>query len=96
MRHLPPESTTSLAEIAWRYRHKGVVAFDLAGAEDGFASRHHKEAFDIVRKKLLNCTIHSGEGYGPDSIRDSIRFCTRRSARYGVRRSCEYLSTAPI
>lgn len=42
MRQLPPATTLKLAEIAWRYAHKGVVAFDLAGPEDGFSSEKHK------------------------------------------------------
>jgi len=42
MRQLHPTETEKLAEIAWRYRDKGVVAFDLAGPESGHASKNHK------------------------------------------------------
>lgn len=68
MRQMPPETTQKLAQIAWRYRSKGVVAFDLAGPEDGFSSRYHREAFDVVRREFVNCTLHSGEAAGPESI----------------------------
>jgi adenosine deaminase len=46
---MDPSMTRKLAEIAWRYRDKGVVAFDLAGPEKGFSSEHHK-----VNSKLLS------------------------------------------
>ncbi len=45
MRQLDPSITEKLAEIAWRYYNKGVVAFDLAGPEEGFSSEKHRAAF---------------------------------------------------
>ncbi len=42
MRQLKPDTTEKLAEIAWRYSHKGVVGFDLAGPEEGYSSEKHK------------------------------------------------------
>lgn len=69
MRQMDAAITKKLAEIAWRYSHKSVVAFDLAGPEDGYSSQIHKDAFDIVRMKLLNCTLHSGEASSWKSIR---------------------------
>lgn len=35
-----------------------VVAFDLAGPEKGFSSKLHKEAFDLLRRKSVNLTLH--------------------------------------
>jgi len=84
MRQLPPEVTKDLAEIAWRYRHKGVAGFDLAGPEEGFSSKIHEGAFDIVRRKLVNCTLHSGEASGPESIQDSIRYCGAHRIGHGT------------
>ncbi|GKT14871.1 Probable adenosine deaminase [Aduncisulcus paluster] len=85
MRQLSSQQTSSIAEIAWRYKDRGVVAFDLAGPEYGFPSRDHKEAFETLREKLINCTIHSGEAFGPESIRDAIRFCGAQRIGHGVR-----------
>jgi adenosine deaminase len=85
MRQLAPEVSKSLAMIAWRYRNRGVIAFDLAGPEDGFSSKNHREAFDIVRTNLLNCTLHSGEAAGWRSIQDSIRYCGAHRIGHGVR-----------
>lgn len=85
MRHLPAATTEKLAEIAWRYQNRGVVGFDLAGPENGFSSTIHKSAFDIVRGHLLNCTLHSGEAAGWESVMDSIVHCGARRIGHGVR-----------
>ena len=85
MRQLPSEQTQAIAEVAWRYRSKGVIAFDLAGPEFGFSSKLHKAAFDIVRSRCVNCTLHSGEAAGWESIRDSIRYCGAHRIGHGVR-----------
>eukprot|EP00727_Mastigamoeba_balamuthi_P003287 m51a1_g12956 adenosine deaminase, putative (617) ;mRNA; r:9-2984 len=42
MRQLPPCETEPIAQIAWRYRHKGVCGFDLAGPEKGFPPQLHR------------------------------------------------------
>jgi adenosine deaminase len=86
MRHLDPSVSESLAEIAWRYKESGVVAFDLAGPETGNSSTVHKSAFDIVRKHHINCTIHAGEEpkAGWQSIWDSIRHCGAHRIGHGV------------
>jgi adenosine deaminase len=46
MRQLDPKDTENLAEIAWRYKDKGVAGFDLAGPEYGFRSKTHKVRTD--------------------------------------------------
>lgn len=85
MRHMDPEVTKTLAEIAWRYKHKGVVGFDLAGPEDGFSSKQHEEAFRVVTHKLLNVTLHSGEACGWESVQDSIQYCGAKRLGHGTR-----------
>eukprot|EP01104_Vermistella_antarctica_P015914 TRINITY_DN5322_c0_g1_i1.p1 TRINITY_DN5322_c0_g1~~TRINITY_DN5322_c0_g1_i1.p1 ORF type:complete len:817 (-),score=184.20 TRINITY_DN5322_c0_g1_i1:17-2344(-) len=85
MRHMSPTVTKSLAEVAWRYRHKGVAAFDLAGPEDGFSSHDHKEAFALMRRKCINITLHAGEGAGWESVWDAIHHCGAHRIGHGVR-----------
>lgn len=85
MRQQPPRVVKQLAEIVWRYREKGVCAFDLAGPEYGFSSKYHKQAFDIIRSKGLFCTIHSGEAAGWESIQDSIQYCGAQRLGHGCR-----------
>ena len=84
MRHMSPSATISVAETAWRYRNRGVVAFDLAGPESGFRSSEHKDAFDLVRRKMLKMTVHSGEAAGPESILDAIRYCGAHRIGHGT------------
>eukprot|EP00697_Spironema_sp_BW2_P006135 gnl/Spiro4/18540_TR9932_c0_g1_i1.p1 gnl/Spiro4/18540_TR9932_c0_g1~~gnl/Spiro4/18540_TR9932_c0_g1_i1.p1 ORF type:complete len:910 (+),score=317.93 gnl/Spiro4/18540_TR9932_c0_g1_i1:89-2731(+) len=85
MRQLPPAEVVGLAELAWRYRTRGVVGFDLAGPEAGFSSLLHQAAFRLVRSKRLNCTLHSGEAAGWLSVRDSILHCGAQRIGHGVR-----------
>jgi len=84
MRQLDSKITRQLAEIAWRYRDRGVAAFDLAGPENGFSSKLHREAFELVHRRMLNCTLHSGEASGWESVQDSIRFCGAQRIGHGV------------
>mmetsp|Transcript_37227 Transcript_37227/g.93455 ORF Transcript_37227/g.93455 Transcript_37227/m.93455 type:complete len:777 (-) Transcript_37227:4561-6891(-) len=84
MRQLSPDVTRRLAEICWRYSQQGVIAFDLAGPEDGFSSELHRAAFDVLRENCVNCTLHSGEAAGWESVRDSIRYCGAQRIGHGV------------
>jgi adenosine deaminase len=85
MRHMDPSVSCKLAEIAWRYKHKGVVAFDLAGPESGFTSVRHAAAFKLVRAQCLNCTLHAGEGDDWTSVQDALRECGAHRIGHGVR-----------
>ncbi|KAL9657953.1 hypothetical protein ABK040_012177 [Willaertia magna] len=84
MRQMDSKVTRQLAEIAWRYKDRGVCAFDLAGPEDGFSSKLHREAFELVHRRMLNCTLHSGEASDWRSVHDSIRFCNAQRIGHGV------------
>lgn len=52
--------------------HDYVVAFDLAGPEEGHSPDLHSAAFDILREHLAPVTIHAGEGAGLDSVRAAV------------------------
>src|SRR5690606_23244757 len=75
IRNISPESSYEMAELAVAYKGRGVVGFDLAGAEADFPAAHHKRAFQLVRDNNINCTIHAGEAYGPESIAQAIHVC---------------------
>jgi len=75
LRHLPPTVSQELAELAVAYRGRGVVAFDLAGAEKGNRAAAHAAAFAYARQHDLACTVHAGEGDGPRSIREAVHAC---------------------
>ncbi|MFC3849052.1 adenosine deaminase [Corynebacterium hansenii] len=52
--------------------HDYVVAFDLAGPEEGNSPDKHSEAFALLRDHLAPVTIHAGEGAGLESVRAAV------------------------
>ncbi len=72
------------AELAAAYRNRGVVGFDLAGGEAGNPPKHHLHAFYYARNQLVNLTIHAGESWGPDSIRQALFFCGAHRIGHGT------------
>ncbi|MFB6248988.1 MAG: adenosine deaminase [Salinibacter sp.] len=73
-----------LAEMAVEHRHEGIVAFDLAGGEAGNPPKGHLHAFYHARNNLLNLTIHAGEAWGPDSIRQALFYCGAHRIGHGI------------
>jgi adenosine deaminase len=85
IRHLDPADSVRLARLAARWNGRGVVGFDLAGAEGGFPARDHLEAFDIVRAANVSVTVHAGEAFGPASIHQALHYAGARRLGHGTR-----------
>lgn len=85
MRDRPPAESKMLAEICVAYKDRGVVGFDLAGAEVDNPPKRHVEAFSLVLNNNINCTIHAGEAYGPESISQAIHYCGAHRIGHGTR-----------
>lgn len=85
LRTINPEVSYSLAELAVRWKGRGVVAFDLAGAEKDYPAKDHREAFYLVMNNNLNSTIHAGEGFGPASIHQALHYCGANRIGHGTR-----------
>ncbi|MCC6902290.1 MAG: adenosine deaminase [Polyangiaceae bacterium] len=85
IRNISPESSYEMAELAVAYKGRGVVGFDLAGAEAEFPAKHHRDSFQLVRDNNINCTIHAGEAYGPESIAQAIHVCGAHRIGHGCR-----------
>jgi len=85
MRNINPETSLILAELATAYKNQGVVAFDLAGAEESYPAKHHKEAFYLILNNNINCTAHAGEAYGPESIHQALHYCGAHRIGHGTR-----------
>jgi adenosine deaminase len=85
IRNISPQSSLEMAELAVAYKGRGVVGFDLAGAEYDHPAKHHKAAFQLVRDNNINCTIHAGEAYGPESIAQAIHVCGAHRIGHGCR-----------
>ena len=85
IRNISPEHSLEMAELVVAYQGRGVVGFDLAGAEQDYPAKDHQEAFALVRKNNINVTIHAGEAYGPESIAQAIHTCGAHRIGHGVR-----------
>ncbi len=85
MRNEDPSDTLEIAELAVAFREKGVVGFDIAGDEYGHPPKKHLEAFQYIRNKNFNITIHAGEAFGIESIWQAIQICGAHRIGHGVR-----------
>nr|AAA17330.1 add [Mycobacterium leprae] len=83
MRHAA--MSREIAELAIRFRDKGVVGFDIAGAEAGHPPTRHLDAFEYMRSNNARFTIHAGEAFGLPSIHEAIAFCGADRLGHGVR-----------
>lgn len=61
MRTEPPHETLRAATLAARHAGRGVIGFDLAGAERGFPPTPHAAAFQRAAEAGLGLTCHAGE-----------------------------------
>ncbi len=74
-----------IADLAVRWRDRGVVGFDIAGAEAGYPPTRHLDAFDHVRRENFHLTIHAGEAFGLPSIWEALQLCGAERLGHGVR-----------
>jgi adenosine deaminase len=85
IRNMDPSVSFRMAELAIAFKHAGVVGFDLAGAELDHPAKDHADAFHLILKNNVNCTLHAGEAYGPESIHQAIHFCGAHRIGHGCR-----------
>ncbi|ALG84225.1 adenosine deaminase [Gordonia phthalatica] len=83
MRHAA--RSREIAELAVAYRERGVVGFDIAGAEAGNPPSRHLDAFEYMRGQCAHFTIHAGEAFGLPSIHEAVAFCGTDRLGHGVR-----------
>ena len=74
-----------IADLAVRWRDRGVVGFDIAGAEAGYPPTRHLDAFEHVRRENFHLTIHAGEAFGVPSIWEALQLCGAERLGHGVR-----------
>ncbi len=85
IRNMEPHISRDLADLTIAYKDRGVVAFDLAGAEYNYPAKKHKNAFYMVRNANIGATIHAGEAYGPESIHQAVHYCGAHRIGHGTR-----------
>ncbi|HEX5614210.1 MAG TPA: adenosine deaminase [Acidimicrobiia bacterium] len=77
--------SVEIAELAIRWRDRGVVGFDIAGAEAGHPPSRHLDAFQRVLQENFHITIHAGEAFGLPSIWEAVQECGAERLGHGVR-----------
>ncbi|MDP8202558.1 MAG: adenosine deaminase [Candidatus Tenebribacter burtonii] len=85
IRNMNPDKSLRLAKLAVAYKNKGVIGFDLAGAEYNYPAKDHMEAFYLALNNNINITIHAGEAYGPKSIHEALHYCGTHRIGHGTR-----------
>lgn len=85
LRSQSPSLSLEVAELAVAFRERGVVGFDLAGDEHGHPAKMHLEAFQYIRNRNFNITIHAGEAFGPESIWQAVQTCGAHRIGHGTR-----------
>jgi len=83
LRHL--DNGVMAAELAVKYRDRGVVGFDIAGPEAGFPASRHADAFRRLAEAFLPRTVHAGEADGIESIRGALLDGRAQRLGHGVR-----------
>jgi adenosine deaminase len=75
MRDQDIKISLEIAELAVAFRDRGVVGFDIAGDENGHPPKKHIDAFQYIRNRNFNITIHAGEAFGIESIWQAVQIC---------------------
>lgn len=84
-RFAPLEVACETAELAVRYRDRGVVGLGLGGPEVGHPPEPYARAFEIARDGGVGSVPHAGETEGPRSIRGALDALHADRIRHGVR-----------
>ncbi len=83
MRH--QARSMEIAELMVANRDRGVLGFDIAGAEAGYPPTRHLDAFEYLQRENAHFTIHAGEAFGTPSIWQAIQWCGADRLGHGVR-----------
>ncbi|MBB0243492.1 adenosine deaminase [Streptomyces alkaliphilus] len=83
MKH--PLDARTLARLAVRHAHRGIVGFGLSNDERRGFARDFDRAFAIARDGGLLAAPHGGELAGPESVRDCLDDLGAGRVGHGVR-----------
>lgn len=81
----PELDARTLARLAARYSHRGVVGFGLANDERRGSAETFEPAFRIARRAELLLAPHGGELLGADSVRGCVERLEADRVGHGVR-----------
>jgi adenosine deaminase len=85
MRHQDASVSLEIAALAVSFSNRGVVGFDIAGDENGHPPKKHIEAFNYIRSRNFNLTIHAGEAFGVESIWQALQICGTQRIGHATR-----------
>ncbi|MCD6384397.1 adenosine deaminase [Candidatus Sumerlaeota bacterium] len=85
IREISPDISVRLAELCVAYKNRGVVGFDLAGSEEAHPAKEHLKAFYTIINNNINCTVHAGESFGPESIHQALHYLRTHRLGHAVR-----------
>jgi adenosine deaminase len=81
LRSHEPAANVALAEVAARFRDRGLVGWDLAGPEEQYPDPLlHRASFEAARAGGLRITLHAGEWGGATQVRRALALEPERLA----------------
>ena len=80
-----PPTTTTHGRLPGEPKPGAVVAFDLAGPEDGFPASAHRPALELLAAHRIPVTLHAGEAAGAESMADALDSGRALRLGHGVR-----------
>ena len=83
MRHA--DRADEIAALALANRDRGVLGFDIAGAEAGFPPSRYEAVFRRLAEANFPVTIHAGEAAGLESIAEAVHVGRATRIGHGVR-----------
>ncbi|PFG33719.1 adenosine deaminase [Sanguibacter antarcticus] len=83
MRHA--DRWEEIVELSLANRDRGVVGFDIAGAENGFLPSRFPGTWRTLNDASFPVTIHAGEAAGVDSIAEAVHLGQASRIGHGVR-----------
>jgi aminodeoxyfutalosine deaminase len=84
-RNLGLDIAIKTAQLAVKYRERGIVGLGLGGPEATFPPEPFERAFLLAKEGGLGSVPHAGEASGPESIRGAIEVLRADRIRHGIR-----------
>jgi aminodeoxyfutalosine deaminase len=78
VRQFGSEKAKSVAELAVRYKERGVVGFGIGGDETKAGPELFREVYAYAGENGLRLTAHAGESAGPDSVWGALNLRAER------------------
>ena len=84
-RGTPQEEWEETVALAEKYFGEGVVGLDLAGDESKYSARPFKAVFDRARGAGVHITVHAGEAWNWNSVKEAVDLLHAERIGHGIR-----------